>query len=42
MSYENKIKKRYNRVAPIYDFLEYFMEKGKMGDWSICGARTSC
>ncbi len=28
-----KIKERYNRVAPIYDKLEYMMEKGKMGDW---------
>jgi len=33
MSKNNKIKKRYNRVAPIYDSLEYLMEKGKMGDW---------
>jgi ubiquinone/menaquinone biosynthesis C-methylase UbiE len=33
MSEKNKIKKRYNRVAPIYDSLEYLMEKGKMGDW---------
>ncbi|RCW57484.1 class I SAM-dependent methyltransferase [Halanaerobium sp. ST460_2HS_T2] len=33
MGNKNKIKKRYNRVAPVYDSLEYFMEKGKMGDW---------
>ncbi|MCK8816955.1 class I SAM-dependent methyltransferase [Natroniella sulfidigena] len=29
----DKIKKRYNRIAPIYDKLEMIMEKGKMGDW---------
>ena len=33
MSKNNKIKKRYSRVAPVYDSLEYLMEKGKMGDW---------
>lgn len=33
MSENNKIKKRYDRVAPVYDSLEYLMEKGKMGDW---------
>lgn len=33
MSKNNEIKKRYNRVAPVYDSLEYLMEKGKMGDW---------
>jgi ubiquinone/menaquinone biosynthesis C-methylase UbiE len=33
MSEDNEIKKRYNRVAPIYDSLEHLMEKGKMGDW---------
>lgn len=33
MSKNNKIKKRYDRIAPVYDSLELFMEKGKMGDW---------
>jgi len=33
MSKNNKIKKRYDRIAPIYDSLEVIMEKGKMGDW---------
>jgi len=33
MSDNNKIRKRYNRVAPIYDSLESMMEKGKMGSW---------
>ena len=33
MSKNNKIKKRYDRIAPIYDSLELLMEKGKMGDW---------
>ena len=33
MSKDNKIKKRYDRIAPVYDSLELFMEKGKMGDW---------
>ncbi|PRX19247.1 phosphatidyl-N-methylethanolamine N-methyltransferase [Orenia metallireducens] len=28
-----KIKYRYNRIAPIYDRLESIMEKGRMGDW---------
>jgi ubiquinone/menaquinone biosynthesis C-methylase UbiE len=33
MSKNNKIKKRYDRVASVYDSLEYLMEKGKMEDW---------
>ncbi|KXS48273.1 Methyltransferase domain-containing protein [Halanaerobium congolense] len=33
MSKNNKIKKRYDRIAPVYDSLELIMEKGKMGDW---------
>jgi len=33
MEEDNKIKKRYNRVAPIYDSLEWIMEKAKMGEW---------
>ena len=33
MSKKNKIKKRYDRIAPLYDSLELIMEKGKMGDW---------
>ena len=33
MSEDNKIKKRYDRIAPVYDSLELLMEKGKMGDW---------
>ncbi|RCW48305.1 MULTISPECIES: class I SAM-dependent methyltransferase [unclassified Halanaerobium] len=33
MSENNKIKKRYDRIAPVYDSLELIMEKGKMGDW---------
>lgn len=33
MSKNNKIKKRYDRIAPVYDSLEVLMEKGKMGDW---------
>lgn len=33
MSKDNKIKKRYDRIAPVYDSLEVIMEKGKMGDW---------
>ncbi|TDO89271.1 methyltransferase family protein [Halanaerobium saccharolyticum] len=33
MSKNNKIKKRYDRIAPVYDSLELLMEKGKMGDW---------
>ncbi|MEC9489839.1 MAG: methyltransferase domain-containing protein [Halanaerobiales bacterium] len=33
MSKNNKIKKRYNRIAPVYDSLELLMERGKMGDW---------
>jgi ubiquinone/menaquinone biosynthesis C-methylase UbiE len=33
MSGNNKIKKRYDRIAPVYDSLELIMEKGKMGDW---------
>ncbi|WP_134060264.1 class I SAM-dependent methyltransferase [Halanaerobium congolense] len=27
------MKKRYDRIAPVYDSLEYLMEKGKMKDW---------
>lgn len=30
---QNKIQKRYNRVAPFYDSLEVFMEKGMFNDW---------
>jgi len=33
MNKNNKIKKRYDRIAPVYDSLELLMEKGKMGDW---------
>ncbi|KXS42903.1 class I SAM-dependent methyltransferase [Halanaerobium sp.] len=33
MSKNNKIKKRYDRIAPVYDSLEVLMEKGKMGSW---------
>jgi ubiquinone/menaquinone biosynthesis C-methylase UbiE len=33
MSDNDKIKKRYDRIAPIYDSLEYLMENGKMGKW---------
>ena len=29
----DKIQKRYNRIAPVYDLMEGLMEKGKMGDW---------
>jgi len=29
----SKIKKRYNRIAPIYDLMEVMMEKGKMSSW---------
>lgn len=29
----NKIQKRYNRIAPFYDMMEIMMEKGKMGSW---------
>ena len=28
-----KIKKRYNRVAKVFDITEAMMEKGKMGEW---------
>ncbi|GAB6100312.1 class I SAM-dependent methyltransferase [Halanaerocella petrolearia] len=28
-----KIKKRYNRIAPVYDICEAMMEQGKMGSW---------
>lgn len=28
-----KIKKRYNRIAPLYDILEYMMEKGQFSNW---------
>lgn len=30
---EDKIKERYNRIAPVYDFMESLVEKGKMSDW---------
>jgi len=30
---DNKIQKRYNRIAPIYDVMEIMLEKGKMGNW---------
>ena len=30
---EDKIKKRYNRIAPVYDLMEGLMEKGKMDSW---------
>ncbi|MFP4020739.1 MAG: hypothetical protein ACLFUK_03955 [Halanaerobium sp.] len=33
MSKNNKIKKRYDRIAPVYDSLELLMEKGKIGEW---------
>ncbi len=33
MANKDKIHKRYNRIAPIYDSLESMMEKGKMGSW---------
>jgi ubiquinone/menaquinone biosynthesis C-methylase UbiE len=33
MSKNNRIKERYDRIAPVYDYLELLMEKGKMGDW---------
>lgn len=29
----NKIKNRYDRIAPLYDAMELLMEKGKMGNW---------
>lgn len=29
----NKIKNRYDRIAPLYDTMELLMEKGKMGNW---------
>jgi ubiquinone/menaquinone biosynthesis C-methylase UbiE len=29
----NKIKNRYDRIAPLYDTMEFLMEKGKMGNW---------
>ena len=28
MNKNNKIKKRYDRIAPVYDSLEWIMEKG--------------
>ena len=33
MEDDKKIKKRYERIAPIYDSLEWIMEKAKMGEW---------
>jgi ubiquinone/menaquinone biosynthesis C-methylase UbiE len=30
---DDKIKNRYDRIAPIYDLLEGVMEKGKLGTW---------
>lgn len=33
MSENDKIQKRYNRIAPIYDSLERILEKSKMGSW---------
>lgn len=30
---DEKIKKRYNRIAPVYDLMEGLMEKGKMNSW---------
>ena len=30
---DDKIKKRYNRIAPVYDLMEGLMEKGKMDSW---------
>ena len=30
---DDKIKTRYNRIAPIYDLMEGLMEKGKMDSW---------
>lgn len=33
MSKNEKIKKRYDRAAPVYDSLEHLMEKGRMGNW---------
>lgn len=33
MAENNKIKKRYDRIAPIYDLMEGMMERGKMGGW---------
>ena len=30
---DKRIKERYNRIAPIYDKLEFIMEQGKMGTW---------
>ncbi len=29
----DKIQKRYNRIAPVYDLMEGLMEKGKMDSW---------
>lgn len=29
----DKIKKRYDRIAPLYDMMELIMEKGKMSNW---------
>jgi ubiquinone/menaquinone biosynthesis C-methylase UbiE len=33
MADNNKIKKRYDRIASIYDSMEVMMEQGKMGSW---------
>lgn len=33
MDKNKKIKKRYDRIAPLYDVMELLMEKGKMGNW---------
>ena len=33
MNDDKKIKNRYDRIAPIYDSLEWLMEKAKMGEW---------
>lgn len=30
---DDKIKSRYNRIAPVYDLMEGLMEKGKMNSW---------
>ncbi len=32
-NFDDRIKRRYNRIAPLYDVMEIFMEKGKMGAW---------
>jgi ubiquinone/menaquinone biosynthesis C-methylase UbiE len=33
MNDDKKIKNRYDRIAPIYDSLEWLMEKAKMREW---------